>query len=115
MNRYRKSRFKLQDFVLRNMISIKFMLMGPCIAILCQYMSNKMQLYTVYFICKLLHMFRVVSPPIIRSTINCIYSIWYWSTVVQYLPVSSPPQYRQVATTVDCRYSYNNNNNSNIY
>jgi len=27
-----------------------------------------MQLYTVYFICKLLYMFRVVSPPIIRST-----------------------------------------------
>jgi len=41
-----------------------------------------MQLYTVYFICKLLYMFRVVSPPIIRSRNNCIYSIWYWSTVV---------------------------------
>ena len=40
-----------------------------------------MQLYTVYFICKLLYMFRVVSPPIIRSTNNCVYSIWYWSTV----------------------------------
>jgi len=26
-------------------------------------------------------MFRVVSPPIIRSTNNCIYSIWYWSAV----------------------------------
>jgi len=30
-------------------------------------MSNKMQLYTAYFICKLLYMFRVVSPPIISS------------------------------------------------
>ena len=29
-----------------------------------------MQLYTLYFICKLLYMFRVVSPPIIRSTKN---------------------------------------------
>jgi len=29
-----------------------------------------MQLHTVYFICKLLYMFRVVSPPIIRSTNN---------------------------------------------
>jgi len=38
-------------------------------------------LYTVYFICKLFYIFRVVSPPIIRSTNNCIYSIWYWSTV----------------------------------
>ena len=36
-----------------------------------------MQLHTVCFICKMLYMFRVVSPPIIRSTINYIYSIWY--------------------------------------
>jgi hypothetical protein len=35
-----------------------------------------MQGYTVYFIWKLLYMFRVVPPPIIRSA-NCIYSIWY--------------------------------------
>ena len=57
-----------------------FMFMGPCIAILCQQMSNKMQLYTVYFICKLLYMFRVVSPPIIRSTHYCIYSSCSCST-----------------------------------
>jgi hypothetical protein len=31
-----------------------------------QYMS-KMQLYTIYFVCKVLYMFRVVPPPIIRS------------------------------------------------
>ena len=41
-----------------------------------------MQLYAVYFICKPLYMFRVVSVPIIRNTDNCIYSIWYWSTFV---------------------------------
>jgi len=29
------------------------------------------------FNCKLPYMFRVVSPPIIRTTNNCIYSIWY--------------------------------------
>jgi len=34
-----------------------------------------MQLYTVYFIYKMLYMFRVVSPPINRSTNNYIYSI----------------------------------------
>jgi len=45
-------------------------------------MSNKFQQYTVYLICKLFYMSRVVSPPIIRSTNNRIYSIWYWSTVV---------------------------------
>ena len=39
-------------------------------------MSNKMQLYTVYFIWKLLYMFRVKVPPIIRSANNCIYSIY---------------------------------------
>ena len=43
------------------------------------HMSNKMQRYTVYFIWKLLYMFRVVPPPIIRSANNCIYSIWYLS------------------------------------
>jgi len=31
---------------------------------------------------KLLYMFRVVSPPFIRSTHNCIYSIWYLLTVM---------------------------------
>ena len=40
-------------------------------------------------------MFRVVSPPIIRSTHNCIYSIWYLSTRYCYLPLS-----RQVAVAV---------------
>ena len=45
-------------------------------------MSNKIQLYTVYFICKLLYIFRVVFLPIIGITNNCIYSIWYWGTAV---------------------------------
>jgi len=34
-----------------------------------------MQRYTVYFIWKLFYMFRVVSPPIIRSANNYIYII----------------------------------------
>ena len=33
-----------------------------------------MQRYTVYFIWKLLYMFRVVTPPIIRSANNYTYS-----------------------------------------
>ena len=37
---------------------------------------------------KVLYMFRVVSPPIIRSTHNCIYSIWYLSNRNCYLPLS---------------------------
>jgi hypothetical protein len=42
--------------------------MGPYIVIILKYISNKMQLYTVYFIWKLLYMFRVVPPPIFRRT-----------------------------------------------
>jgi hypothetical protein len=44
-----------------------------------------MQLYTVYFIRKLLYMFRVVPPPIIRSANNCIYSIWYFNNILIYI------------------------------
>ena len=51
-------------------------------------MSNKMQRYTVYFIWKLLYMFRVVPPPNIRSANNCIYSIWYLSHRYCSLPLS---------------------------
>jgi len=53
-----------------------------------QYIANKMQRYTVYFICKLLYMFQVVPPPIIRSAYNCIYSIWYLSHCYCYLLLS---------------------------
>ena len=54
-----------------------------------QYISNRMQRYTVYFIWKLLYMFRVVLPPIIRRANNCIYSIWYLSHCYCYLPLET--------------------------
>jgi len=44
-----------------------------------------MQRYTIYYIWKLLYMFRVVRPPIISSASNCIYSIWYLSHRYCYL------------------------------
>ena len=47
-----------------------------------------MQGCTVYFIWKLLYMFRMVPSPIIRSANNCIYSIWYLSHRYCYLPLS---------------------------
>jgi len=40
------------------------------------------------YIWKLLYMFRVLLPPIIRSAYNCIYSIWYLSHRYCYLPLS---------------------------
>ena len=36
-------------------------------------------MYSLLYFCKLLYMFRVVTPPIIRSTYNRNYSIWHWS------------------------------------
>ena len=51
------------------------------------YISNRMQRYTVYFIWKLLYMFRVVSSTNIRSANNRIYSIWYLSDRYCYLPL----------------------------
>jgi hypothetical protein len=62
--------------------------MCPCIVSIFQYISNKMQLHTVYFIWKLLCMFRVVLSPIIRNAYNCIYSIWYLSHRYCYLSLS---------------------------
>jgi hypothetical protein len=57
--------------------------MGKCIISI----SNKMQRHTVYM-WKLLCMFRLVLPPIIRSAYNCIYSVWYLSHRYCYLPLS---------------------------
>src|SRR5215470_9472965 len=59
---------------------------------------NNIPIYVVYptrcnvtqfiYIWKLLYMFRVVLPPIIRSAFNCTYSIWYLSHRYYYLPLS---------------------------
>jgi len=43
--------------------------------------------YSLLYFCKLLYMFRVVTPPIIRSTYNRNYSIWHWSNRLCYLPL----------------------------
>jgi len=44
-------------------------------------------IYSLLYFCKLLYMFRVVTPPVIRSTYNCNYSIWHWSNCLCYLPL----------------------------
>jgi hypothetical protein len=38
-------------------------------------------IYSLLYICKLLYMFRLVTPLTIRNTYNCIYRIWHWSNV----------------------------------
>jgi hypothetical protein len=51
--------------------------MGPCILSIFQYISNKMQRYAVYYIWKLLYMFQLVPPPIIRSANNYLKHLIY--------------------------------------
>jgi len=46
-------------------------------------------IYSLLYFCKLLYIFRVVTPPIIRSTCNCNHSIWHWSNRLCYLPLYS--------------------------
>ena len=65
---------------------------GPCIAsiFLLIYFQQDAALDSLFISGKMLYMFdmfRVVSPPIIRSTYNCIYSIWYLSNRYCYLPL----------------------------
>jgi len=45
-------------------------------------------IYSLLCFCKLLYMFRVVPPPIIRSAYKCNYSIWHWLNRYWYLPLS---------------------------
>ena len=52
------------------------------------------------YVWKLLYMLRVVSPPIIRSTHNCIYSIWYLSNHWSWNRVPTLPRQRQESVTV---------------
>ena len=59
--------------------------MGPCIVNIYPTRCNVTQFIDIW---KLLYMFRVEPPPIIRSTFNCIYSIWYLSHRYCYLPLS---------------------------
>jgi len=46
------------------------------------YFQREATLRSLFISGKLLYMFRMVSPPIIRSKHNCIYSIWYLLSVI---------------------------------
>jgi hypothetical protein len=68
-------------------ISLILTFMGPCIANIFQYVSNKMQLYTVYlYLETALHVSGVTSNHH-QERINCIYSIWCLSHRYCYLPL----------------------------
>ena len=45
--------------------------------------------YILLYFCKLLYMFRLVTPPIIRSTYNCNYGIWHWPNRLYCLPLTA--------------------------
>src|SRR5215475_2366995 len=64
--------------------------MGPCIVSIFQYTvyPTRCNVTQFIYIRKLLYMFRVVLPLIIRSAYNCIYSISYLSHRYCYLPLS---------------------------
>jgi hypothetical protein len=42
--------------------------------------QQDMTMCSLLYFCKLLYMFRVVTPPIIRSTYNSNYNIWHGQT-----------------------------------
>ena len=62
---------------------------GPCIVsvFLLIYIQQDATLYSLFISGKQLYMFRVVSPPIIRSAHNCIYNIRYLLNRYCYLPL----------------------------
>jgi hypothetical protein len=47
-------------------------------------------IYSLLYFCKVLYMFRVTLPPIIRSTYKCNYSIWHWSNCICYMLTPTP-------------------------
>jgi len=67
-------------------------------------------IYSLLYFCKLLYMFRVVNPSIIRSTYNCNYSVWQWSPPWWKLevPTSTTAEVSRDGWTIArcCNYSY---------
>ena len=70
------------NFVLRftvlNDYDLHLTFRGPCIVsvFLLIYFQPDATLHTLFISGKLFYVFRVITPPIIRNTHNCIYSIW---------------------------------------
>ena len=90
---------------------------GPCIVsiFLLIYFQQDATLHSLFISGKVLYIFRVVSPPIIRSTPNCIYSIWYMLNRYCYLPLlwksQQPHQNRSIPFP---HHTQTSNNSSTI-
>jgi len=52
-------------------------------------------MYSLLYFCKLFYMFRVVTPPIIRSTYNCNYRIWHWLVKLQKMQCVKSAKYER--------------------
>ena len=74
-----------------------FMFKVPCIVNVFQSMTNKLQHCTVFYFCKLLYVFRVDPPPIIRSTTLYLQHL----VLVKLLLLSN----NSLTSTRCCRYS----------
>ena len=64
--------------------------------------QKNVTMYSLLYFCKLLYVFRVVTPPIIRRSYNCNHSIWHCSNSFCYCPHSGQWQ----ASARCCHYSY---------
>jgi hypothetical protein len=76
-------------FIAKKVCTTLLTFMGPCIVsvFLLIHFQQAVTLHSLFISRKLLYMFRVVFPPIIRSTHSCIYSISYLSNRYCYLPL----------------------------
>ena len=86
MQRITKIHFIYLLLVTKFRIYFKFLLI---------YFQRDVTSHSLFISGKLLYVFRVVSSPIIRSTYNCIYSIWYGPLNVKFISNVYPKIYRQ--------------------
>ena len=67
------------------MLPVCFSFLANHLNVLLIYFQQDATVHNLFISGKLLYMFRVVTPPVIRSTHNRIYSIWYLSKLCCYL------------------------------